>query len=89
MTSNITVRLDSGLKQEAEALFSSLGMNLTTAVNIFFRQSVRDRCVPFPITERAPNAETIAAIEEGRRIARDPKTRVFTNMEDLIKELNS
>jgi len=89
MTSNITIRLDSGLKREVESLFNSLGMNLTTAVNIFFRQSVRDRCIPFPITQRAPNAETIAAIEEGRRLARDPKTRVFTNMEDLIKDLNS
>ncbi|MCL2103866.1 MAG: type II toxin-antitoxin system RelB/DinJ family antitoxin [Kiritimatiellaeota bacterium] len=89
MTSNITIRLDSGLKQEAESLFNSLGMNLTTAVNIFFRQSIRDQCIPFPITQRSPNAETIAAIEEGRRIARDPKTRVFTNMEDLIKELNT
>jgi len=89
MTSNITIRLDSGLKREAESLFASLGMNLTTAVNVFFRQSVRDRCVPFSITQRAPNAETIAAIEEGRRIALDPNTRVFTNMEDLIKELNS
>ena len=89
MTSNITIRLDSGLKQEAESLFNSLGMNLTTAVNIFFRQSIRDQCISFPITQRSPNAETIAAIEEGRRIASDPKTRVFTNMEDLIKELNT
>ena len=89
MTSNITIRLDSGLKQEAESLFNSLGMNLTTAVNIFFRQAVRDCCVPFHITQRSPSAETIAAIEEGRRLARDPNTRVFTNMEDLIKDLNS
>jgi len=92
MTSNITVRIDSDLKKEAEELFADLGMNLTTAINVFFRQSVRRQKLPFAVSRKhshVPNAETVAAIEEGLRIARDPNTRVFTTMEELIEDLNS
>ena len=94
MTSNMTIRIDSELKKEAEELFADLGMNLTTAINVFFRQAVRRQQLPFAVTrecERShvPNAETIAAIEEGKRIARDPNTRVFTTMEELLEDLNS
>jgi len=87
MTSNITIRVDAKVKKDAEALFADLGMNLTTAVNIFFRQAIRRQRLPFTV-ERMPNAETLAALEEAKRIAYDPDYPTFTNMEDLIKELN-
>ena len=90
MTSNMTIRIDSELKKEAEELFSDLGMNLTTAVNVFFRQAVRRQQLPFSIGRYPlPNAETLAAIEEGKRIAYDPNTPRFKTMEELIKDLNS
>ena len=41
-TTNISIRMDSDLKAQADALFSELGMNLTTAFNIFVRQSIRE-----------------------------------------------
>ena len=43
------IKIDSDLKQQAQALFSDLGMNLTTAVNIFLKQAVRERSIPFHI----------------------------------------
>lgn len=49
---NITVRMDEGLKKEAEALFDQLGMSLTTAINIFVRQSVREGRIPFEVTTK-------------------------------------
>ena len=42
-TSNISIRMDSDLKAAAEALYEELGMNLSTAFNIFVRQSLRER----------------------------------------------
>ncbi len=49
---NVSIRMDSEIKQEAEQLFESLGMNMTTAFNIFVRQSLRTGGIPFQITAR-------------------------------------
>lgn len=62
--SNGSFRIDSDLKAQADALFLQLGMNMTTAFNIFLRQSVREGCIPFKITLNTPNSDTIAAILE-------------------------
>lgn len=47
---NINIRMDENLKKEAESLFFELGLNMTTAVNIFVRQSLRQGGIPFEIT---------------------------------------
>ena len=60
-TSNISIRMDSDLKAAAEALYEELGMNLSTAFNIFVRQSLRERGIPFKITEGTPSKETVSA----------------------------
>ena len=60
---NVTIRMDEDLKKEADALFAELGVNLSTAFNIFVRQAVREQSIPFMITKHTPNAETLAAIE--------------------------
>ena len=49
---NITIRMDEDLRKEAEALFDQLGMSLTTAINIFVSQSVREGRIPFEVTTK-------------------------------------
>jgi DNA-damage-inducible protein J len=49
-TTNLSIRIDRDLKEEADQLFSTLGMNLTTAITVFVRQSVRQKKIPFEIT---------------------------------------
>ena len=46
----VNIRIDDGLKERADFLFEELGLNMTTAVNIFVRQVVRQGCIPFAIT---------------------------------------
>ena len=48
-TTNLSIRMDRELKNEAEQIFSALGMNLTTAITIFIRQAVREKKIPFEI----------------------------------------
>ena len=48
-TTNISIRMDSDLKAQAEALFAELGMNLSTAFNVFVRQSLRDGGIPLSL----------------------------------------
>ena len=69
-TTNISIRMDSELKAQAEALFSELGMNLSTAFNVFVRQSLRDGGIPFEIKMDQPNKETMAAMLEAPEIHR-------------------
>lgn len=86
-TTNITIRMDANLKAQAEALFNELGMNLSTAFNIFVRQSLREGAIPFKIHLEKPNAETIAAMEEAKRIANDPSVKGSTDINELFAEL--
>lgn len=86
--SNVSFRIDSDLKAQADTLFSQLGMNMTTAFNIFLRQAVREGCIPFNITINTPNAETIAAMLETERLLSDHSTKRY-DVEDALKELKS
>ena len=86
-TTNISIRMDSDLKAQADALFSELGMNLTTAFNIFVRQSIREGGIPFEISINQPNKETIAAMLEAERIAKDPSVKHYSDVEEALREL--
>ncbi|MCL2006793.1 MAG: type II toxin-antitoxin system RelB/DinJ family antitoxin [Treponema sp.] len=46
---NLTIRIDENIKQEAETLFSKIGLNMSSAINIFFRQAIREQCIPFEL----------------------------------------
>ena len=85
---NITLRVDKKLKEDAEELYSELGMSLTTAFNIFLRQSVREKGIPFDITLNVPNSTTIQAIEEGDKLASNSSTNRFKNTKDLMNSLD-
>lgn len=60
-TTNFSVRMDSDIKKQCENLYNELGMNLTTAINVFLRQSLRVGGFPFDVKLEQPNRETIAA----------------------------
>ena len=57
-TINLSIRMERDLKEKAERLFSELGMNMTTALNIFVRQSVRQGKIPFEISNEPPRSKT-------------------------------
>ena len=48
-TTNLSIRIDRDLKEEADQVFNALGMNLTTAITVFVRQAVRQKKIPFEI----------------------------------------
>ena len=88
-TSNISIRMDSDLKAAAEALYEELGMNLSTAFNIFVRQSLRERGIPFKIREVTPSKETVSAMLEAERIAKDPNIKGYHDVNELFADLDS
>lgn len=88
-TTNIIIRMDSDLKAQADALFEQLGMNLSTAVNISVRQSLREGSIPFDISLDQPNKETIAAILEAERIAKDSSVKEYNDLDELFADMKT
>ena len=86
-TVNFSVRMNSDLKKQCEALYGELGMNLTTAINVFLRQSLRVGGLPFDVRLERPNRETMAAMLEAERIARDPSVKRYTDIEEALNAL--
>ena len=88
-TSNVSFRIDTDVKNQADRLFSQLGMSMTTAFNIFLRQSIREGCIPFDITLNTPNAITVAAMLEAERIGNDPNVKKYSDVEEALRELKA
>ena len=86
---NLTIRVDSVVKSEAEKLFEDLGMSISTAFNIFLRQAVRMQAIPFAISRGITNRTTLAAMQEAERIAADPSVPAYVTREDLVRSLES
>lgn len=86
-TTNISIRMDSDLKAQADSFFGELGMNLSTAFNIFVRQSLRDGRIPFDISLNQPNKETIVAMSEAEKIAKDPSVKGYNDLDELFADL--
>lgn len=86
-STNLNIRTDKEVKEAAEKIYSSLGLNMTTAINMFLRASIRERGIPFELKLNIPTDETIEAIEEGRMIANDDSVNAYDNIDDLRKAL--
>ena len=84
------VSIDADIKKQAQELFAELGMDLSTAINIFIRQALRQRSIPFEITADDPNKETREAIAEVRRMKKDPTIgKAYDDVDDMFEELLS
>ena len=86
-TTNFSVRMDVNLKKQCENLYGELGINLTTAINVFLRQSLRVGGFPFDVRLEQPNKETILAILESEKLSSDPNVKRYSDVEEALKEL--
>lgn len=86
---SMNIRMDSETKVQAQHVFSELGMDMTTAINIFLRQAIRNNGLPFEPTLNYPNSATLAALAEGDRLAKNPKAKRFASVDDLFEDLDN
>ena len=82
-TTNLNIRTDKEIKEHAEMIFAELGLNMTTAINMFLRTAIREHGIPFSLKLDVPNDLTAAAIEKGRHIASDSSVKGYTSIDDL------
>ena len=87
-STNINIRMDSDLKKQFEAFCSDMGMSMTTAFNIFAKKSVREYRIPFEIGGEVPNAETVEAVNEVRRMKEDKTIgKTYADVDEMMKDL--
>ena len=82
------ISMDADVKKQAQKLFSEFGLDLTTAINIFLRQSIREQRIPFEITMNVPNAETSEALKEVEKMEKNPAAyKGYTDVDAMMKDL--
>lgn len=89
-STNINIRMDADLKRQFEAFCADMGMTMTTAFNIFARKAVREYRIPFEISGDIPNAETIEAIQEVKKMKENPGLgKTYSDIDQMMEELLS
>lgn len=87
-TTNVNVRIDSELKQSAEALFADLGLTMSAAITMFLKTAIRYDGIPFEVKRITPNAATKAALAEYEEMKNNPDSyKRFASFEELMDEV--
>lgn len=82
------VRIDENLKKQATELFSQLGIDMSSAMNIFLKQCVMRGGLPFEVVIPQYKPEVIEAMEEAKRISKDPNSKRYTSFYDALEDLD-
>lgn len=80
------ISIDADTKTKAQALLSEMGLDLSTAVNIFLKQMIYQGEIPFSITRKMPNETTMAALEAAEK--GEDMIGPFNSVEELMEALN-
>ena len=87
---NLNVRVDAEVKQRAEALFNSLGLNMSTAVNVFLRQSLETNIEPIAVRSETHIQVTLEAMRETEDIlAGRKKVKQYASAAELFRDLDA
>lgn len=87
-TTNLNVRVDSTLKKEADMLFKDLGLNMSTAINMFLTKCVKTSSIPFNISEPKPSRQLKKALKEADRILKHPeKYKGYHDGDQMFKDI--
>ena len=86
-TAPTQIRIDADIKKQATALFNDLGLDMSSAVNLFLHQCVLRGGLPFNVEMPRYSHRTLDATDEARRISRDPDVKGYTSMDELQKAL--
>ena len=81
------IRIDATVKKQAIELFGELGMDMSSAVNIFLRQCILRGGIPFAVEVPQYSQKVLDAASEARRISHDSDVPGYTSMDDLRKAL--
>lgn len=85
-----SISIDADVKTRAQELFAELGMDLSTAINVFLRQAVYENSFPFDIRREVPNADTVAAMQEAEEMSKCPENyKKYSSFSELPREVGT
>lgn len=87
-TTPTQIRIDESTKKQAIELLEGLGLNLSDAVNMFLKQVILQNGIPFEIKYPEFKPEVIAAMEEAKRISRDPNTKRYNSFSEALEDMD-
>ena len=87
MTTPTQIRIDSEIKKQANDLFSSLGLDMSTAVNLFLYQCVLRGGLSFKIEQHKYSEETLSSMAETMRISKDSNVKSYDSIDEIKKAL--
>lgn len=82
------IRIDENLKKQATELFSQLGMDMSSAMNIFLRQCVMRGGLPFEVTLPKYKQDVLDAMEEAKKLSKDPNTKRYASFSEAMEDIN-
>ena len=87
---NVTtsIRIDSNTKQAATELLNELGLDLSSAVNIFLKQVVLQGGLPFQVKYPQYKPEVIEAMEEAEKLSRNPNTKKYSSFSEALEDID-
>ena len=87
-TTNLNIRVDSMLKKESDMLFKDLGLNMTTAINMFLTKCVKTSSIPFKIEEPKPSKELRKALKEVEYMKKHPeKYKAYHDIDQMFEDI--
>lgn len=81
------IRVNAEIKKSAKAIFDQLGLDFSSAVNLFLFQCVLRGGLPFAVEVPNYNKETLLAMSEAKSVSRDPNAKEYADLEELKKDL--
>ncbi len=82
------IRIDKELKKQATELFEQLGIDMSSAVNMFLKQSVLRGGLPFSVELPNYKPEVIEAMEEARKLSKDPSAKRYNSFAEAMEDLD-
>lgn len=86
---SINILMDEELQKEFDQFCFDVGMNMSTAISIFAKTTLREQRIPFDIKTNQPNTETIEAIEEVQRMKADPCKKTYGSFAEIMNEIEN
>lgn len=84
------ISIDADIKAKAQELFADFGLDLSTAINMFLRQSVRENAIPFAISRDVPNSDTMEAVRELEEFKKNPRGyKRYSSFSELLDEVKT
>ena len=87
ITSTINVNVPKEVKEEATILFNNLGLNMSTAINMFLKKAIYEKGIPFEV-KQTPSKELIEALKELDYMEEHPEEyKVYHDVNKMFEEI--